>query len=301
MSLMLYFFLYLHQIHRIMSARNYLYFLFALSIMSCSNETYEEGDNLDVDVTDPLDYFPSTVGDYWIYDVEGTSSDTPTMNFTGSDSLYIATSTANSFTYEANNGMDALGSMNTLLVNGGLSKTTTSLKYSGSLDLPIDISLTQSPEINDLTIVDLDASNGEILSNLSNNFSETIDIQGTVIPIEINYDLTTKKENFYNSTSLNGTTYTNVYEATLNLNISVTGSLTVFGTSQTINVIQPQDVLTVRYFYGEGIGLVRTETTQGFQLSTEVILLIQQLDTTGTFTTSSTATGVEELNSFLVN
>ena len=161
--------------------------------------------------------------------------------------------------------------------------------------------MTQSPEITELTIIDLDASNGEVLSNLSENFSETIDIQGTAIPIEINYSLTTEKENFYDSTSLNGTTYSNVYEATLKLNISVTGSLTLFGTSQSFNIIQPQDVLTMRYFYVGDIGLVRAETTQMFQLSDEFILLIQQLDSTGSITTSSTVTGIEELNSFLIN
>lgn len=284
-----------------MSTLRFLFFLFALSIISCSNETYEEDENQDINGSVPLDYFPNTVSDYWIYDVESTSSDTPTMNFTGSDSLYIAASTANSFSYEANNGGVALGSMNTLLVNGSLSKTTTSLKYTGSLDLPIDISLTQSPEINELTIIDLDASNGEVLSNLTDNFSETIDIQGTAVPIEISYDLTTEKENFYESTSLNGTTYSNVYEATLKLNISVTGTVTLFGASQTINIIQPQDVLTIRYFYVGNIGLVRAETTQMFQLSNEFILLIQQLDSTGTLTTSSTVTGIEELNSFLIN
>jgi len=284
-----------------MSTLRFLFFLFALSIISCSNETYEEDENQDINGSVPLDYFPNTVSDYWIYDVESTSSDTPTMNFTGSDSLYIAASTANSFSYEANNGGVALGSMNTLLVNGSLSKTTTSLKYTGSLDLPIDISLTQSPEINELTIIDLDASNGEVLSNLTDNFSETIDIQGTAVPIEISYDLTTEKENFYESTSLNGTTYSNVYEATLKLNISVTGTVTLFGASQTINIIQPQDVLTIRYFYVGNIGLVRAETTQMFQLSNEFILLIQQLDSTGTLTTSSTVTGIEELNSFLLN
>lgn len=284
-----------------MNTLRFLLVLFILSIISCSNETYEEDGNQDINGSDPLDYFPNTVTDYWIYDVESTSPDTPTMNFSGSDSLYIAVSTVNSFSYEANNGGVALGSMNTLLVNGSLSKTTTTLKYTGSLDLPVDISLAQSPEISELTIVDLDASNGEVLSNLSDTFSETIDIQGTAIPIEINYDLTSEKENFYESTSLNGRTYSNVYEATLKLNISVTGSLTLFGTSQSINIIQPQDVLTIRYFYVGDIGLVRAETTQMFQLSNEFILLIQQLDSTGTLTTSSTVTGIEELNSFLIN
>ena len=288
-----------------MSPLKSVFFLFALSvIVSCSNETYDEGDNPDIDVTDPepdpLNYTPTTLGDYWIYDVESTSADTPSMNFTGTDSLYIATSTASSFTYQANSGMAALGTMNTLLVNGSLSNSVTTLKYTGTLDIPLDIPLTQTPAINDLTILDLDAANGDVLSNMSDSFSETLNIQGTMVPIEINYALSTTKENFYPTTSVNGMTYTNVYEATLKLNISVTGTI-ILGTSQTINVIQPQDVLTVRYYYGGDIGLLRTESTQGFQLSNEVILLIQQLGATGTVATSSTTTSTEALSSYLIN
>ena len=290
-----------------MSPLKSVFFLFALSvIVSCSNETYDEGDDPDIEVTDPdpdpdpLNYTPTTLGDYWIYDVESTSADTPTMNFTGTDSLYIATSTASSFTYQANSGMAALGTMNTLLVNGSLSNSVTTLKYTGTLDIPLDIPLTQTPAINDLTIMDLDAANGDVLSNISDSFSETLNIQGTMVPIEISYALSTTKENFYPTTSVNGMTYTNVYEATLKLNISVTGTI-ILGTSQTINVIQPQDVLTVRYYYGGDIGLLRTESTQGFQLSNEVILLIQQLGATGTVATSSTTTSTEALSSYLIN
>ena len=289
-----------------MSPLKPILFLFVLSIFSCSNETYDEGEDPDIEVTDPdpdpdpLNYTPTTLGDYWIYDVESTSADTPAMNFTGTDSLYIATSTASSFTYQANSGMAALGTMNTLLVNGSLSNSVTTLKYTGTLDIPLDIPLTQTPAINDLTILDLDAANGDVLSNMSDSFSETLNIQGTMVPIEINYALSTTKENFYPTTSVNGMTYTNVYEATLKLNISVTGTI-ILGTSQTINVIQPQDVLTVRYYYGGDIGLLRTESTQGFQLSNEVILLIQQLGATGTVATSSTTTSTEELSSYMIN
>jgi len=283
-----------------MSPLKLLLFLFALSIVCCSNETYEEEDMDVTDPADPVNYVPNALSDYWIYDVESTSSDIPEMNFTGTDSLYIATSTANGFTYEANNGTAALGTMNTLLVNGSLSKTSTTLEYTGNLDLPIDISITQMPAIDDLKLIDLEASNGEILSNFSNSFSESLDLQGAIIPIEISYDLTTKKENFYPTTALNGMTYTNVYEATVTLNISVIGTVSVFGISQTISIIQPQDVLSVRYFYGGNIGLVRAESVQGFELGDEIILLIQQSGGTD-LTTSTQTISVEELNSYLIN
>ena len=276
-------------------------FLFALSIVSCSNETYEEED---MDVTDPetspTTYVPNTLGDYWVYDVERTSPDIPEMNFTGSDSLYIATSTGTTFTYKVNNDMAALGTMNTLLVNGSLSKTSTTLDYTGSLDLQIDLPITEMPTIENLKLMDLEASNGEILSDFSNSFSETLDIQGTAIPIEINYALTTSKENFYPTTTLNGMAYSNIFEATLKLNISVTGTITVFGISQAIDIIQPQDVMTVGYYYGGNIGLIRAETTQGFELSSEITSLLEQLGETD-LTMSAQTIGVEELRDFRVN
>jgi hypothetical protein len=276
-------------------------FLFALSIISCSNETYEDED---IDVTDPetspTTYVPNTLGDYWVYDVERTSPDIPEMNFTGSDSLYIATSSGTTFTYKVNNDMAALGTMNTLLVNGSLSKTSTTLDYTGSLDLQIDLPIAEMPTIENLKLMDLEASNGEILSNFSNSFSETLDIQGTAIPVEINYALTTSKENFYPTTTLNGMAYSNIFEATLKLNISVTGTVTVFGISQAIDIIAPQDVMTVRYYYGGNIGLIRAETTQGFELSSEITLLLEQLGETD-FTMSAQTIGVEELRDFRVN
>ena len=276
-------------------------FLFALSIVSCSNETYEEED---MDVTDPetspTTYVPNTLGDYWVYDVERTSPDIPEMNFTGSDSLYIATSSVNTFTYKVNNDMAALGTMNTLLVNGSLSKTSTTLDYTGSLDLQIDLPITEMPTIENLKLMDLEASNGEILSDFSNSFSETLDIQGTDIPIEINYALTTSKENFYPTTTLNGMAYSNIFEATLKLNISVTGTITVFGISQAIDIIQPQDVMTVSYYYGGNIGLIRAETAQGFELSSEITSLLEQLGETD-LTMSAQTIGVEELRDFRVN
>ena len=276
-------------------------FLFALSIVSCSNETYEEED---MDVTDPetspTTYVPNTLGDYWVYDVKRTSPDIPEMNFTGSDSLYIATSSGTTFTYKVNNDMAALGTMNTLLVNGSLSKTSTTLDYTGSLDLQIDLPITEMPTIENLKLMDLEASNGEILSDFSNSFSETLDIQGTAIPIEINYALTTSKENFYPTTTLNGMAYSNIFEATLKLNISVTGTITVFGISQAIDIIQPQDVMTVSYYYGGNIGLIRAETAQGFELSSEITSLLEQLGETD-LTMSAQTIGVEELRDFMVN
>ena len=108
--------------------------------------------------------------------------------------------------------------------------------------------LEQTPEITDLILLDLEAANGAILSSLSGAFSDTIDIQGSAIPLNISYELSTIKENLYDTKLVNGTTYTNVYEGTLSFNLSVTGTITIFGFSQALNIIEPQNVLSVRYY-----------------------------------------------------
>jgi hypothetical protein len=59
-------------------------FLFALSIVSCSNETYEEEEDMDVtDLAGPENYVPNTLSDYWIYDIETT------QGFELSDSIIL--------------------------------------------------------------------------------------------------------------------------------------------------------------------------------------------------------------------
>ena len=69
-----------------MNTLKLLLFLFALSIVSCSYETYEEEEEEDMDVTDlagPENYVPNTLSDYWIYDIETT------QGFELSDSIIL--------------------------------------------------------------------------------------------------------------------------------------------------------------------------------------------------------------------
>ena len=87
-------------------------------------------------------------------------SDLPEMDFTSIDSLYIVSTSNAAYTLDANNGMGADGSMNSILTSGSLSTTATTLTYSGALDLPIDIVVDQALEISDLILIDLEADNG---------------------------------------------------------------------------------------------------------------------------------------------
>ena len=249
------------------------------------------------------DFAPSELGNYWIYDVDSNSNGTPEMNYTATDSLYVLTSNLDAFTLGANDDNVASATMNNLLISGSLSKSGTALKYTGTLELPIDldIDLDQTLAITDLIFIDLDATNGDIMYDFSSNYSDSVDIQGTVIPLEISYSLTTKKENFYPTHSINGTSYTNVYEASLNLTIAISGTVNFLGVPRSLNIIKPGDILTIRYFYGENIGLLRAENTQTFELSTEAIAILNLIGGGVDIPTSVTVNSIEELNHYFIN
>ena len=278
----------------------HLYLFLGLFIFfSCSSEDNES------ETTDPVltasDFSPNSEGSYWIYNVDSTSDDLPEMDFTSNDSLYIVSTSNAAYTLDANNGMGADGSINSILTSGSLSTTATTLTYSGALDLPIDIVVDQALEISDLILIDLEADNGTVLSTIEGAFTETIDIQGSMIPINVNFELFSAKEDLYDSKIVNGVSYTNVYEGTLNFNLSVTGTITIFGFGQNINIIESQNILSIRYYYGANIGLLRAESEQGFELAPEVIALIDQTGGGNEFPSSATVTGVEALINYEIN
>lgn len=279
--------------------RHLYLFLVLFIYFNCSSEDNES------ETTDPVltasDFSPNSEGSYWVYNVDSTSADLPEMDFSSIDSLYIVSTSNAAYTLEANNGIGADGSMNSILTSGSLSTTDTTLIYSGALDLPIDIVIDQALEISDLILIDLEADNGSVLSTIEGAFTETIDIQGSMIPINVNFELFSAKEDLYDSKIVNGVSYTNVYEGTLNFNLSVTGTITIFGFGQNINIIESQNILSIRYYYGANLGLLRAESEQGFELAPEVIALIDQTSGGNEFQSSATVTGVEALINYVIN
>ena len=278
----------------------HLYLFLGLFIFfNCSSEDNES--ETTYPVLTASDFSPNSEGSYWMYNVDSASADLPEMDFSSIDSLYIVSTSNAAYTLEANNGIGADGSMNSILTSGSLSTTDTTLTYSGALDLPIDIVVDQALEISDLILIDLEADNGSVLSAIEGAFTETIDIQGSMIPINVNFELFSAKEDLYDSKIVNGVSYTNVYEGTLNFNLSVTGTITIFGFGQNINIIESQNILSIRYYYGANLGLLRAESEQGFELAPEVIALIDQTGGGNEFPSSATVTGVEALINYEIN
>jgi hypothetical protein len=200
------------------------------------------------------------------------------------------------------NGM-ANGSMNGILTNGTMGVTPTSLSFSGGLELPenfSDLGLDNGLEVNDLLIFDLESENNDIMFVQEATATEVLNIQGTQIPVELDYELTTTKVNFYETMTLNGTEYNNVFEGTLNLSLGVVGTFNLGLFTQTLAIIEPQNILETSYFYAEQIGLVRAQSVQGFNLSSQFNALVELANIPFDFPTSISIENVEELSDYSI-
>ncbi len=282
--------------------KNAIYlFIGFVFILSCDDEAYDSNMDNSNDITS--DFSPSGDNDYWIYDVESSSTDVPEMNFTATDSIYLSSVDENSFTLNANNDGVANGSMNILLTNGTISKTPTTLVFDGNIDVPqnlLDLGFTQDLSIENMTLLNLEASNNEEMFVQESNFSETIDIMGTDVPVEISSRISTKKIYFYTNETVNGTNYSDIFEAEFALNIGVNGTFSVAGFTQIVPILEAQDVMKVTYYYANNIGLIRAETSQGISLSSQLTSLLEFLNIPLDFPANVSIEGVEELSDYSI-
>lgn len=128
----------------------------------------------------------------------------------------------------------------------------------------MDIGFTQDLSIENMTLLNLEATNNEEMFVQESDFSETMDIMGTDVPVEISSRVSTKKINFYTNEAINGTNYTDVFEAEFALNIGIIGTFSVEGFTQTIPILETQDVMKVTYFYANNITTVGTISSMQF-------------------------------------
>jgi hypothetical protein len=275
-------------------------FLGFLLFLNCSDEAY---DNNNLNNTASSDFSPSGSNDYWIYDVESSSVDVSEMNLTTTDSIYVDSGNDVSFSLSANSNGIANGAMNILLINGTISKTPTTLVFNGSIDVPqnlMDLGFTQDLSIENMVLLDLDASNNEELFVEESDFSETIDVMGTATPIDVSSKIYTKKINFYNNETINGINYNDVFEAEFTLNIEINGTFSVAGFTQIVPILEAQDVMKTTYYYANNIGLVHAETVQGNSLSSQFISLLEFLNISIDFPENVTIESIEKLSNYSI-
>ena len=240
---------------------------------SCSNESVDSS----VAENNASDFFPNNANSYWKYVVDSNSEDLPDMNFAALDSVYVVESFDNSISLAANNDASANGRMNMILTSGTLYKTDNTLALDGNIDLTenlADLGFADSFTLTGLTLYDLEASNESIMFTETGTSSNSIPIQDTEVPVDVNFEIQTKKLNFYDSKTINQINYNNVFEGELTLSLEINATISLLGFTQTVAFLDPQDILSIRYYFAESIGMVNAQASQGFALSDELTTLL---------------------------
>lgn len=252
-------------------------------------------------------YFPSSMDDLWIYNVENINDNDATLNYTGTDLLQVITSTNSNFTVQVNNGTSlAKGRMNTFLANGILSKTDDVLSYTGALGFPEVISEFSDATIslNNIALYDLNATNNQELSNTSGTDTEDLDLNGMIIPLTINYAITTTKLNILNNLTVDGVVYNNVTTSNLTLEMNITASIDLLGsgTPTDVSVFATQDVLSIDYSFAENIGLIKADADQGYVIDPSFVTLLELIPNfTFPLPTTATESNIQEIDSYVIN
>ncbi|MGI9560760.1 MAG: hypothetical protein ACR2MJ_07560 [Flavobacteriaceae bacterium] len=240
---------------------------------SCSNESVDSS----LAENNASDFFPNNANSYWKYVVDSNSEELPDMNFAALDSVYVTESSDNSISLAANNDASANGRMNMILTSGSLYKTDNTLVLDGNIDLTenlADLGFADSFTLTGLTLYDLEASNESIMFTETGTSSNSIPIQDTEVPVDVNFEIQTKKLNFYDSKTINQINYNNVFEGELTLSLEINATISLLGFPQTVTFLDPQDILSIRYYFAESIGMVNAQASQGFALSDELTTLL---------------------------
>lgn len=281
-----------------------LFLLLTISIflVSCSSDDSDDPAPSNPPSNNVGNYFPSTVDDYWNYDVTFTDNLDANNNATSSDFLFVASETGNTFDLGVNTNDMANGAMNGILVNGTLERMESTLELDGSIAIPFPGFESNSIDFMDMILYDLNASNNSELSSTSGSISQDIVLGMETIPMTINYTVSTTQLNNDTSVSVSGTNYNPVSSSrfTLNLNVVATFTNPITGDPQDLPILNNQDVTVGTNYYAEGIGLVKSETSIEYQVSQTTISFLEAFGVTIPFPTTGSASNVQEMTDYMV-
>lgn len=198
------------------------------------------------------------------------------------------------FNLMVNEGDLANGIMSGILTSGELSLTETTLTSNGSIQLPIE-GFDFEIEIDNAVLYNTSAENETELSSQSGTFTQ--DIEG--YPVTINYTLSSQQLQNLESYVVNTINYPTVTSAKIALNLTASITITQFGISQSLPIVDSQEVLSIFSHYAKDIGLIQAEANISFSLNATILALLQQsgMDLS-TLPTSLSATNTQILTDF---
>ncbi len=238
-------------------------FITVLFFTACSKDN-------DENVTITGDYFPSVSNNFWNYDVKSTDNGTKIIT-SSEDFISFGSGTATSFKLNANNGNPANGVMNNILINGQLIRTGSELLINGNLKIPIAGFETLSIPLTNAVLYDLNASNGSALSSFDGELTQVLNN----LPFTLVYKLSFNKVQNQNSLKVKTVTYNKVTSTNIKLNLTIKTKVTINTIVRELTVLDAQDLLSIKAYYGENVGLLLSDASVNFELDAEAISVLK--------------------------
>jgi len=250
----------------------------------------------DEDITITGDYFPSALNNYWNYDVKSTDNGTK-INTSTQDFISVDSGTATNFKLDANNGNIANGVMNTILTNGQLIRTGSELLINGKLEIPITGFETLSIPLVNAILYDLNANNGSTLSIFEGELTQVLND----LPFTLVYKLSFNKGQNQNSLKVKTVTYNKVTSTNIKLNLTIKTEITINNIVKELTVLNAQDLLSVKAYYGENVGLLLSDAVVNFELDADTVSVLKLAGIELNAPVKQSITSKEELSSYKVN
>lgn len=214
----------------------------------------------------PEDYFPLNEANSWTYqnsfEINGQEPVESTETLTVDGTTTVNDRTA--YTFSSDASIQNRGAVTGALAEGSLLHENGKLIYNGAFmfslgaDLGID---NLSLPIENLVILDQNATSGTDLSSVSNSIEQNIDLQGQSVPITLNYTLSTQQGNYLASY----TAGTQDFEAVNTSKIIVTLSATASLGPISLPILQEQQAFVSTNYYAKDIGLIKSKNVLEYQ------------------------------------
>jgi hypothetical protein len=250
--------------------------LTTLSLMACSTD---DG----ADAVSNVDYFPLKTGNNWTYQNEVMSSNGTTDQSTETLSVSSVSMQGGQNIYQLESDLNQPTlSFTNIITNGDLRKNNGQLIFNGTLSLDLNTlagqQLNLDPiniEVSNAILYDSGANSGANLFTKTEQFTQNITVQGTEVPLNINYTLETTQEEFLMAYSVNDVEYNDVISSSIRLNVEAS-----FDVFVSIPIIDNQEVLKSTNYFAADTGLIFSDNLYSISTNAVEEFQIPEMNTT---------------------
>ena len=269
---------------------NFISVIIALTILTACSSSDDNEEEIIVG-----DYFPAKSTSLWSYDVIAKDSEEST-SVENVDFLTVESPTSTSIDLDVNNGNSANGFMSEILSEGTLNRTDSELYLNGEIQIPIDgIDDVEIPFSN-AKLYDLNAIDNEEFNVFSNSFTQNLG----GIPLNFTYTLSFNKLKDQSSLTVNSVKYNNVTSSNISLKLSIDTTIEVQGIDKDFILLNESEILTIKSYFGEDTGLLKSESVISYELDDATVLLLETLGVDIAMEESASKTNSQTLTSFTI-